>query len=77
MTEKVTEGRFNSSQEGRGPVKDLIENENVEAVVCIAKFKDGSLDVFGSMDLTDLCFGVKIIDADFIHYNIEQQSGGE
>lgn len=72
---KILEGRFNDSQAGQGLIKDLIDNKNVSSVLAIVKFKDGSMDVFGDMNITDMCYGVKIIDSEFIHNTIQGDAG--
>lgn len=74
MSKKVLDGRFTDSQVNAGLIKDVLANPNITDVVCICKFKDGSIDVFGDMLVKDLSFGVKIIDSEFIHPNISDDS---
>ena len=63
---KIVHGRFNRSQVSNGIIKDLIDNPNVEDVICITKFKDGSMDVFGMMMTSDICFGIKILEQEIL-----------
>ncbi len=72
-SKNVLDGRFTDSQVNAGLIRDVLENPNITDVVCICKFKDGSMDVFGDMLAKDLSFGVKIIDSEFIHPVIGDQ----
>lgn len=71
----VTKGRFSPSDIAMGLIKDIVDNDNIEDCVAICRFKDGSIDVYGSMNNRDLAFGVKVIDSEYLHYNIQEQSG--
>ena len=62
----VTFARFNRNQRIIGEAIDLEKDDRVEEIISIVKFKDGSIDVFGTMSVSDICFGVKIIEKVFI-----------
>lgn len=70
----IEKGRFNENQVACGLIEDVVSNEHVQDVICICAFKDGSLDVYGSMSNKDLAMGLKVIDHNYLNYSIEEMS---
>ncbi|MFW0776326.1 MAG: hypothetical protein ACN2B6_01220 [Rickettsiales bacterium] len=71
---KVLDGRFTDEQVNSGLIKDVVENPNIESVMCICKFIDGSMDVYGNMSVSDLSYGLRIIESSYIDYTIESMA---
>ena len=71
--EKVVKGRFGNKKVSIGLIEDILTNQHVMGVICIAKYTDESFDIFsdGQMVSSDIAFASILLAKDCIDISIK------